>query len=124
MTGKERIQAVLDGGEPDRAPVMHISFSSRIASEILRRDAHVGGGMQQWREAAALWNGPDAHVEFLRRTREDAFDIAVACGHDMVRPSYWRRNEKPAERIDELTFKYEGAGGSWEVMQLDRRTEL
>lgn len=127
MTGKERIMAVLEGGgggEPDRAPIMHISFSSRVASEILGRDAHVGGGMQQWREAAALWNGPDAHEEFRQRTREDAFDIALACGHDMVRPTYWRYNVKPTERIDEYTFRYEHADGTWEVMELDIRTEL
>ena len=43
MTGKERIQALFDGSEPDKAPVMHISFSSRVASHILGRDAHVGG---------------------------------------------------------------------------------
>lgn len=124
MTGKERIQALFDGREPDKAPIMHISFSSRVASHILGREAYVGGGMQQWREAAALWNGPEAHAEFIEHTRRDAIDIAVACGHDMVRPYYWRDPRKPAARIDEYTFRYESTDGSWEVKQLDPRTEL
>ncbi len=124
MTGRERVLATLEGRFSDRVPVMHGSFSSRIASHILGRPAYVGGGMQQWREATALWNGPDAHAEFLARSIRDAVDIALACGHDMIRPSYWRDRRKPAKRIDELTFRYEQADGSWEVKQLDAATEL
>ncbi|MBN1807782.1 MAG: hypothetical protein JW909_01855 [Planctomycetes bacterium] len=124
MTGRERIAAVFEGREPDRPPVMHISFSSRVASRILGREAYVGGGIQQWREAAALWCGADAHAEFLEKTRRDALDIALACGHDMVRPSYWRDRRRPAERIDEHTFRYEEEDGAWEVKRLDPATEL
>ena len=124
MTGKERVQAVMAGRKSDRVPVMHGSFSSRIASEILGRAAHVGGGMQQWREAAALWNGPDAHAEFIERTICDSIDISLACGHDMIRPSYWRDKRKPAARIDEYTYRYERPNGSWEVKRLDPATEL
>ena len=71
MTGKERVRAVMQGKATDKVPVMHISFSSRIASELLGRQAYVGGAMQQWREAAALWKGPDAHVEFVERSITD-----------------------------------------------------
>lgn len=124
MTPKERVEAVLEGRAPDKVPVGHISFSSRVASAILGRDAYVGGGINQWREADALWNGPDAHAEFVERTRRDAIDIALATECDLVRPYYWRDPRKPAKRIDAYTFRYEHADGSWEVNQLDPQTEL
>lgn len=124
MTSLERIAALFEGKVPDRPPLMHISFSSRSASIILGREAYVGGGIQQWREAKALWQGPDAHTEFIERCRRDAIAIAVACNHDMIRTSYWRDSRKPAKRLDEYTFRYEDADGNWEVRQLDPVTEL
>ncbi len=124
MTSKERVTATLDGKRPDRVPVMHISFSSRIASALLGREAYVGGGMQQWREACALWQGPDAHAAFIEHSIRDAIDISKFCGHDMIRPGYWRDRRKPAARIDEYTFRFEGPGGAYEVKQLDPATEL
>ncbi|HUU43664.1 MAG TPA: uroporphyrinogen decarboxylase family protein [Planctomycetota bacterium] len=130
MTGKERIRAVLSGpacgtGErPDRVPVMHISVSSRIASALLGREAYVGGGMQQWREARALWEGPDAHAEFLERSIRDAIDVSLALGHDMIRPYYWRMPRRPSACIDEHTFRYDSPDGTWEVHRLDVPTEL
>jgi len=124
MTSKERVEAVFDGRAPDRVPVGHIAFSSKVASAILGRTAYVGGGINQWREADALWKGPDAHAEFVERTFRDAVDIALATGCDLVRPYYWRDARKPAQRIDEFTFRYQGGDGSWEVKRLDVETEL
>jgi len=125
MTPKERVQAVLEGRAPDKVPIAHISVSSRVASRILGRDAYVGGGINQWREATALWNGDDAHAEFVERTRQDSIGIALALDHDVVRPDYWRDSRKPAARLDEHTFRYETDGGSrWEVMRFDPDTEL
>lgn len=124
MTSIERISALFEGKVPDKPPLMHISFSSRSASIILGRETYVGGAIQQWREAKALWQGPDAHAEFTERCRKDAIAIAVACNHDMIRTSYWRDKRKPAKRIDEYTFRYEDADGNWEVKRLDPVTEL
>jgi len=116
---------VVEGRVPDKVPFHHVSVSSRIASEILGREAHVGGGINQWREAVALWKGPDAHAEFIERTRADAIAIALAMGQDLVRPDYWRDSRKPAARIDDQTFRYEWDGGKqWEVRRLDPATEL
>ena len=125
MKSKERVNAVLAGEKPDKTPIMHTSFSSRVASAILGRpDAHVGGGIQQWHEAAALWNGPDAHAEFIERSFRDAVDVALACNHDVIRPYHWRDKRKPAAKIDEYTFRHERPDGSWEVLQFDPPTEL
>ncbi|MFO7898004.1 MAG: uroporphyrinogen decarboxylase family protein [Planctomycetota bacterium] len=124
MTPKERVDAVFAGRPPDKVPLCHMSFSSRIASVILGREAYVGGGINRWREAAARWNGPQAHAEFIDRTVRDAIDIALATDLDLVRPYHWREPRKPSERIDEYTFRYERSDGTWEVKQLDPQTEL
>jgi uroporphyrinogen decarboxylase len=124
MTPKERVEALFSGREPDRVPLSHMSVSCRVASEILGRDAYVGGGMQRWREAAALWKGPRAHAEFVERSVRDAIDFALATDQDLIRPGYWRDRRRPAARIDEYTFRYEGADGSWSVERLDPETEI
>lgn len=123
MTPKERVHTVLEGKTPDKVPIHHIQISSRVASRLLGREAHVGGGINQWREATALWNGDDAHAEFVERARRDAIDIALALDHDLVRPGYWRDDRKPVARIDDHTFRYE-SGAHWEVLQLEPVTEL
>lgn len=125
MTSKERISAVLEGRASDMVPLNHASISSRIASEILGREAYVGGGINQWREAVSLWNGPDAHTEFVERTRDDSIDIAIALDHDLVRTGYWRDSRKPTARIDEHTFRYEPEEGTdWEIKRLVLHSEL
>lgn len=124
MIPKERIIAALEHKPTDRVPIYHCSISSRMASLVLGREAYVGGGIQQWRESAAMWNGPEAHKEFLERTRRDTIDLAKALDVDMVRPSYWRMTRKPTRRLDEYTFLYGDPDGSWEVMRFDPETEL
>lgn len=124
MTSRERILAACEHWRTDRVPVYHASISSRMASVVLGREAYVGGGVQQWREAVALWNGPDAHAEFVERTKQDTLDIGRHLGVDMVRVTYWRMQEKPARRIDENTFLYGNPENSWRVMRFDPDSEL
>lgn len=120
----ERVRAALEKKPTDRVPVYHASISSRTASLILGREAYVGGGIQQYREAVALWSGEDAHRQFLERSRQDAIDVAVALDCDLVRPTYWRLNEKPTRRVDENTFFYGDPDGAWRVMRFDPDSEL
>ena len=120
----ERILAAIEKRPADRVPIYHASISSRTASMLLQREAHVGGGIQQYREAVALWNGEDAHREFLARTRRDAIDVAEALDCDLVRPTYWRMNEKPSRRIDDNTFFYGREDSAWRVMRFDADSEL
>jgi len=124
MTPKERIIASLEHRPVDRVPVYHASISSRMASLLLGREAYVGGGIQQWRESVALWNGDDAHREFLERTRRDTVDVAKALDVDMVRPAYWRIARKPTKKIDDYTFLFGDPSGSWEIMRFYPETEL
>lgn len=124
MTGKERIAACCEHQNVDRPPVYHASISSRMASLVIGREAYVGGGIQQFREAVALWNGEAAHREFLERTRQDTMDVTRALKVDMARVTYWRMPEKPARRIDERTFLYGDPDSAWRVMRFDPESEL
>jgi hypothetical protein len=124
MTPKEGIIAACEHKSYDRVTAYHASISSRMASILLGREAYVGGGIQRWREAVALWSGEDAHREFLERTRQDTLDVAKALDVDMVRVSYWRLEQKPSSRIGERTFLYGDPEGSWKIMRFDPETEL
>ncbi len=124
MKPKERVAAAFAHRVPDRVPVHHIGFSAEAASVLLGREAYVGGGIQQWREARALWDGPDAHAEFVERSFQDAIAVAKACGNDLVRPGYWRYSLKPTTRIDEWTYLYEyGPQENWKVLRYDPGSE-
>ena len=106
MTPRERVLTAFQHGQTDKVPIHNIGFSSRIASTILGREAYVGGGIQQWREAKALWEGEEAHKEYLKRSLRDAFDISVELEHDILRLQYWRMSQRPAQRKNEFTFLY------------------
>jgi len=124
MTPKERVSAAFEKRKPDKVPVHHIGFSSDVASALLGREAYVGGGSQQWREAKALYEGEEAHREFLERSFRDAIDVALLCDHDVVRSGYWRYNVKPTKRIDDNTFLYAyGDEANWRVLRYDPPSE-
>jgi len=124
MNSRERVAAAFEHQATDKVPVMHVGFSSEVASALLGREAYVGGGIQQWREAVAWWNGEDAHAEFVERSLQDAIDIALYCENDLVRTSYWRYRPKPTRRIDEYTFMYEyGPEENWRVLRFDLPSE-
>lgn len=125
MLPRERVQAAFEHRSSDKVPVYQAGFSSYAGSIVLGREAYVGGGIQQYREARALWEGPDAHAEYLERSRRDACDICEVLDLDLIRPSYWRMPEKPTRRIDENTFVYgDEAGDNWRIMQFNPATEL
>jgi hypothetical protein len=124
MTPKERVLATLEHRKTDLVPVHHIGFSSDVASALIGREAYVGGGIQQWREAVAHWNGAEAHAEFVERSYRDAVDVAMVVGNDVIRPSYWRYDRKPTKRIDDNTFLYEyGPEEDWRVLKYDPGSE-
>lgn len=124
MTPKERVAATFAGLGTDRIPVHHLGASSEVASGLLGREAYVGGGIQQWREARALWQGPDAHREHLERSFQDAVDLSMLLGNDIIRVSYWRFAQKPTREIDENTYLFEnGPEDRWQVLRFDPPSE-
>ncbi len=124
MTGKERVMATFEGRETDRVPIYCAGLSCRIASHVLGREAYVGHGIQRYRESVALWEGEQAHQEFLERTRRDVLEVSEKLDLDLVRPMYWRYPHKPTRRIDEYTFFYGDEDGDWWVMRFDPDIEL
>ncbi|OIO90101.1 MAG: hypothetical protein AUJ92_19570 [Armatimonadetes bacterium CG2_30_59_28] len=124
MTARERVTAAFEHRPTDVVPHFTAGFSSYAASIVLDREAYVGGGIQQFREARALWQGEDAHQEYLERSRKDAFDLVSVLDMDLVRPAYWRLAEKPVRKIDEQTYLYGNPEKEWRVMRFDGATEL
>jgi len=115
MTSKERIEMVFKKKKVDKIPLNHRGFSAKVASYILKREAFVGGGIQQWREAKSYWEG--WHDEYLERSFKDAIDIAFLTNQDIIRSSYWRHPLPPTKKIDEYTYLYEyGEEKDWKVL--------
>ncbi len=119
MLPRERVAAAFRHEPTDKVPIYQAGFSSRAASFVLGREAYVGGGIQQFREARALWDGGSAHDEYVRKSLDDACELCEKLDLDLVRTGYWRKNERPVRRIDEHTFEY--AGG--EIWRFDPPTE-
>lgn len=91
----DRVAAAFSRQPSDRVPIYQAGFSSRAASFVLHREAYVGGGIQQYREAAALWQGPAAHAEYLERSFAEACDLCEALDLDLVRTLSWRAARRP-----------------------------
>lgn len=122
MNSKERIEGTFKKKETDRIPVNHRQFSSKAASYLLGREAFVGGGIQQWREAKSYWEG--WHDEYLERSFRDAIDIAILTNHDMIRITYWRYRTRPTRKVNEYTYLYEyGEEEDWLILRYDPRSE-
>jgi len=120
MNSKERVAAAFDGRPADKTPICHISCSSAVASKLLGREAYIGFGIQAWREATALWNGPDAHAEFVERTYRDTFAVNEIFENDILRFDYGGHPRKPTKRLDEHTFLYEyGDEFEWQILRHD-----
>lgn len=120
-----RVAAAFSGRKTDRVPIYHGSFSGRSAELILGRETPAGGGNLWFREACALWEGPDEHAAFLDKLFRDLMELAEITGMDLVRPAYWRAvTERPTKRIDERTFFYGDSAGEYRVMRYDPPTEL
>lgn len=120
----ERVLAAFEFESTDMVPIHHIGFSSEAAFHILGREAYVGGGVQQWREAKALWEGEEAHREFLARSLQDAFELGKAVDNDILRLHYWRLNEKPSLKIDDYTFMYGIPGKKYVIRRFEPNSEI
>jgi len=124
VTAKERVACAFELRPYDKVPIYQAGFSAAVGSQILGREAFVGGGRVQYLEAVALWNGEQAHREYLRRCHDDAVELCRTLKLDVVRTTYWRMPEKPTRRIDEFTFLYGDENATWRVMRHDPHTEL
>lgn len=124
MLSKDRVLATFNRERTNKVPIYHLGFSSKVASFILGYEAYVGGGIQQWREANALWEGEDSHQRYLEKSRRDALELTKRTDQDVVRAEYWRLNQKPTEKLDNYTYRYVNHDGKWRIMRVDPKTEM
>jgi len=122
MNSKERIEATFEKKKVDKIPLNHRQFSSKIVSYFLGREAFIGGGIQQWREAKSYWEG--RHDEYVERSFQDAIDTAFLMNHDMIRVTYWRYRTPPTRKINEYTYLYEyGEEKDWKILRYHPKSE-
>ncbi|MCK6472183.1 MAG: uroporphyrinogen decarboxylase family protein [Planctomycetes bacterium] len=105
MTRHERVARTLRGEQTGRAPAYVCGIASSVASAILGRTAHTGGGELRYAEVAAWAAGEQAHADFEGRMLDDLQAIGRALDLDVFRMP-WRMNSRPAKRIDEYTFLF------------------
>ena len=108
MNSYERVIAAFMKNKVDHVPIYCGSVSSSVASEVMGYTMYVGGGIQQYRESLARFQGEQAHKEFVEKSRQDAYDWTDKMGLDYVRPSYWRYPYTPSKMLDEFTFNTRG----------------
>ncbi len=106
MTSKERVRTTLQYQEPDRVPYFEQGVASKVASAILGREVHTGGGRFRRDDAEAAWQGRQAAEEFEERFLAGYFDLVRAVDFDMVRAP-WRGPGKPSKKLNENTYLYE-----------------
>mgnify|MGYP000982992898 CR=1 FL=1 len=126
MTPRDRVYAAFGGEPTDRLPIYCAGMHGRIADHILGRDAYVGYGRQSYREAMALWQGPEAHYEFLERSYADMCAWNEQLDLDLIFPFGGRYAIKPTRLVDERTLLFgdEAPDAQWHVMRYDPDTEL
>src|SRR3989339_2157525 len=124
MTPRERVHCAFEHRPYDKVPIYQTGFSAAVASQVLGREAYIGGGRAQYLEARALWEGEQAHQEYLARCWQDAVDLCRTLALDVVRTQYWRLPERPTRRVGEFTFVYGDERASYRAMRHDPQTEL
>ncbi len=130
MTSLERVQKTLLFEEPDRVPYFEQGMASNVASDILGREAHVGGGKLRRDGVEAAMAGPDAVVEYEDRLLTDFFDLVEAVDFDVVSLP-WTGGGEPTKKLDENTYLFgnedafegrtvrDGEDASWSVERFD-----
>ena len=113
MTSKQRVLATIKNEPVDKIPVHHIQFSMHAGSVILGRPAAIGGGGLRWAELNAIWEGNGD--EFDAQAEQDAIEVAKACGHDILRLTYWRwwKHIKPFKKLDDGSILAGDPDGDW-----------
>lgn len=124
MTGKQRVEAVFAGRQPDRLPIWEQGFASKPASEIMGRPMKTGGGRFRFENVKAADAGPDDLAAFQREAWEDQVALAEALDWDLVSVG-WGMPSKPSRWIDEFTFVFgeQEEGKAWSVWRFDARTD-
>ena len=115
---RERVLKAFAHEEADRVPLFEQGIASDVASALLGREAFTGGTMLHYQESCAWDQGEAAHDEFVERYRRDLIDVARVLELDMLTRS-WRMSERPAKRLDDVTFLYGDPEGVHHIYRYD-----
>ncbi|HUU53397.1 MAG TPA: uroporphyrinogen decarboxylase family protein [Armatimonadota bacterium] len=124
MTSGERVRCAFEHREADRVPVYEQTVCCRVASEIMGRRMHTGGGRIRWEETRARWESETAWQEYVGHLIEDVGDLIRELDFDLVGLP-WRHSTRPSEKLDDFTFRYEEAEtGLWSVFHYDENSDV
>ena len=118
MTSQERIRTTIRHEEPDRIPYFEQAISSRVASEILGREVHVGATGLHYDQVLAAMRGPDEAEALAQKILDDIIFMTREVGFDVVHLP-WRWGAKPSKQLDEYTFMFGEEEASWDVYRYD-----
>jgi hypothetical protein len=108
VDGKTRVRMALNHQEPDRVPLYEGAFSSRIASEILGREAYIpsNGGASFRHFLRASMAGLDASRAAAVESGKAAIELCQQLGLDMIRV-------RITDFLTPLDFGYGNYGANW-----------
>jgi len=118
MNSLERVQTTLRFEEPDRVPYFEQGVASNVASDILGREAHTGGGRLRRDGVEAAIAGPDAFAAYQDRFLADFCDLVEALDFDVVSLP-WAGGGVPEKKLDDNTYRFSGPEGWWRVERFD-----
>jgi len=112
LTGRERIERAFRFELSDHVACFEQLVYSTVASDLMGRTMHTGGGCLQ-RAYAEAWleGGEAAWRELSRRVFEDIVALHRELGFDMVRPVS-ETAIRPTRKMDERSYVVENADGT------------
>jgi len=123
MNSKERVLTTLSHKEPDRVPYFEQGVASYVASEILGRKAHTGGGGFRRDGIEAALCGPGAYSDYIGRSLQDWGDLIEVLDFDVVTLPWFGRGE-PTRKMDENSYFLGNEGDDdWSVVRLDPESD-
>ena len=102
----------------DRVPYFEQGVASKVASAILGREAHTGGGGFRRLGVEAAIKGPDAHREYVETFFLSWCDLVEALDFDVVTVP-WAGGGTPTKKLDDCTYLFGNLDGAWTVMRYD-----
>lgn len=118
MTSLQRVLATLHFQHPDRVPFFEQGVASPVASAILGRQAHTGGGGFRRLGVEAAIAGPQAQQEYTERHFEDWGALIEALDFDVVTPT-WAGGGVPTKKLDDHTYLFGDLDAVWSIMRYD-----
>ena len=122
MTSLERVLTTLRFQEPDRVPYFEQGVASNVASAILGRTAHTGGGGFRRFGIEAAMRGTDAYKEYEETYFQDWCGLIEALDFDVVSLP-WAGGGVPSKKLDANTYLFGDMDDSWCVLRFDAESD-